>query len=177
MPPRTSADKPRAALVSTACPCTTAKGTPSMEVAASTTRVYTAAGVKESVVLLCTWAQVTMPTLVASGNTTACTTWRETGTLPVRTWIMAPFLTGQDGTTTEAPPVYTTDRTARPPARPPARPACGAECGARTSEAISTPDSISTSTSSTSSTSSSTEEWRQAVLAVTPVTSAPLPCR
>ncbi|CAN0553712.1 unnamed protein product, partial [Ectocarpus sp. 12 AP-2014] len=65
------------------CPCTTAKCTASTEVTASTARVYTAAGVKESVVLECTWAQVTTPTLVATGNTTACTTWRATGTLPV----------------------------------------------------------------------------------------------
>ncbi|CAB1114434.1 unnamed protein product [Ectocarpus sp. CCAP 1310/34] len=152
-------------------------GTPSTEVAASMASVYTAAGVRESVVLKCTWAQVTTPTLVASGNTTACTSWRGTGTLPVRTWTMAPFLTGQDGTTTAAPSVYTTDRTARPPARP----ACVAECGARTLVMTTfTPGRISTGTSSTSSTGStgsSTEGWRRAVLAVTPVTSAPLPCR
>ncbi|CAB1121361.1 unnamed protein product [Ectocarpus sp. CCAP 1310/34] len=169
MPPRTSADKPRAALVSTACPCMTAKCTPSTEVAASTARVYTAEGVRESVVLKCTWAQVTTPTLVATRNTTACTSWRGTGTLPVRTWTIAPFLTDQDGTTTEAPSVYTTDRTARPPARP----ACVAECGARTSVTTFTSGRIS----STSSTGSSTEGWRRAVLAVTPVTSAALPCR
>ncbi|CAN0401330.1 unnamed protein product, partial [Ectocarpus sp. 13 AM-2016] len=73
----------RAALVATACPCTTAKCTPSTEVAASTARVYTAAGVKERMVLECTWARVTTPTLVATRNTTACTTWAATETPPV----------------------------------------------------------------------------------------------
>ncbi|CAN0052896.1 unnamed protein product [Ectocarpus sp. 6 AP-2014] len=160
-----------AVLVATGCPCTTAQCTQSTEVAASKARAYTAAGVKESVVLECTGAQVTVPTLVATRNTTACTTWTATETPPVWAWTMAPFLTGQDGTHTAAPSVYTSDCTARPP---PARPACGAECGARTSVPTSTPGSISTSTSSTYS---STEGWRRALLTFTLVTRAALPRR
>ncbi|CAN0322650.1 unnamed protein product [Ectocarpus sp. 12 AP-2014] len=171
-PPRTYAHN-TAVLVPTGCPCTTAKCTPSAEVEASTARAYTAAGMNESVMLECTRAQVTAaPTLVATRNTTACTTWTATETPPVRTWTMAPFLTGQDGTTTAAPSVYTSDCTA------PARPACRAERGARTSVTTSTPGRSAISTiSSTSSTCSSTEGWRRAPLAFTPVMSAPLPRR
>ncbi|CBN76020.1 expressed unknown protein [Ectocarpus siliculosus] len=83
IPPSTYAEN-KAALVPTGCPCTTAKCTQSTEVAASTARAYTAAGVKESEVLECTWAQVTTPTLVATRNTTtACTSWTATETPPV----------------------------------------------------------------------------------------------
>ncbi|CAM9879876.1 unnamed protein product [Ectocarpus sp. 8 AP-2014] len=81
-PLRTYADN-KTTLVPTACPCTTAKCTQSTEVAASTARAYTVSGVKESVVLECTGAQVTAPTLVATRNTTACTSWTATETPPV----------------------------------------------------------------------------------------------
>ncbi|CAM9569867.1 unnamed protein product [Ectocarpus sp. 8 AP-2014] len=81
--PRSTYADNKAVLVPTGCPCTTAKCTPSTEVAASTARAYTAAGVKESVVLECTGAQVTAPTLVATRNTTACTSWTATETPPV----------------------------------------------------------------------------------------------